>query len=377
MVKIIFFSDSNCDQLYPLNIGKCESSIHFGARSISDQWKDALSNLNNTRIRLNSRLLPTSYSIDIIGKLNSGDKWIQGGILIAENEGSTEGQTLSYSTPPNLLNSSIEVFEKCGLGIDEDLERMKFNWRTRTLTENERSAWAEIGVFINGPIERIHVAPGATIRDCSLNTENGDIVLGEDSEIMEGSRIRGPFVLGPMSQVKMGSVVYGPTTIGASCKVGGEINNSVIHDYSNKAHNGFLGNSVISSWCNLGAMTTTSNLKNNYSDIKVWDEGKKIYSNSGCTFCGLLMGEHSKTATNTAFNTGTVVGAFCNVFGNGTPEKHISSFTWGGVKNSVPHDIEKAIKTAKKVMDRRGVVLIKEEEERIRKLFNSSTYGIS
>ena len=377
MVEIIFFSDSNCDQLYPLNFGKCESSIHFGARSISDQWKDALSNLNNTRIRLNSRLLPTSDSIDVVSTLNSGDKWIQGGVLIAENEGLTEGQTLSHSTPPNLLNSSIEVFEKCALGIDEDLERMKFNWRTRTLTEDERSSWAEIGVFINGPIERIHVAPGATIRDCSLNTENGDIVLGKDSEIMEGSRIRGPFVLGPKSQIKMGSVVYGPTTIGASCKVGGEINNSVIHDYSNKAHDGFLGNSVISSWCNLGAMTTSSNLKNNYSDIKIWDEGKKNYSNSGSTFCGLLMGEHSKTAINTAFNTGTVVGAFCNVFGNGTPEKHISSFTWGGVNNSVPHDLEKAIETAKKVMDRRGVELSKEEEERIRELFNSSTFGIS
>ena len=254
---------------------------------------------------------------------------------------------------------------------------MKYNWRTRTLTEDERSAWAEIGVFINGPIERIHVAPGATIRDCSLNTESGDIVLGKDSEIMEGSRIRGPFVLGPKSQIKMGSVVYGPTTIGASCKVGGEISNSVIHDYSNKAHEGFLGNSVIGLWCNLGAMTTSSNLKNNYSNIKVWDESKKDYTNSGRVFCGLLMGDHSKTAINTSFNTGTVVGAFCNVFGNGNPEKHISSFTWGGVNNSVPHDLDKAIETAKKVMGRRGVEMSKEEEVRIRELFNSSTFGIS
>ncbi|MBI49471.1 MAG: hypothetical protein CL850_04200 [Crocinitomicaceae bacterium] len=377
MVEIIFFSDSNCSQLYPLNFGKCESSIHFGARSIANQWKDALSIFDTIRIKLNSRLLPTSKSIDTIIKMNSGDRWIQDEILIAEIEGLDDGEIISPSYPADLLNSSIEVFEKCSFGIGEDLERMKVKWRTRTLAEDERSTWAKIGVFISGPMERIHIGSGVIIKNCSLNTENGDIILGNDSEIMEGVKIRGPFALGANSQIKMGALVYGPTTVGSYCKVGGEINNSVIHDYSNKAHEGFLGNSVIGPWCNLGAMTTTSNLKNNYSEIKVWNAAKNGYLNSGKIFCGLLMGEHSKTAINTSFNTGTVVGAFCNVFGYGNPEKHISSFTWGGVNNSVPHDLDKAIETVKKVMGRRGIRLCKEEEVRIKELYNSSTFGIS
>jgi UDP-N-acetylglucosamine diphosphorylase/glucosamine-1-phosphate N-acetyltransferase len=171
----------------------------------------------------------------------------------------------------------------------------------------------------------------------------------------------------------MGALVYGPTSIGSNCRVGGEINNSVFHDYSNKAHGGFLGNSVIGSWCNLGADTTSSNLKNNYSEVSVWDNESKALAKSGRTFHGLIMGDHSKTAIHTSFNTGTVVGAFCNVFGANTPAKHIPSFTWGSADT---HDIEKALDTARRVMKRRGVELSSEEEMNIRQMHKSSTFGI-
>ena len=369
MVEINFFSDSNCSGLYPLNLGRCESTLHYGARSISAQWKEGLDSTENKRIILNSRVLPTEGSINAVLNLRPGDQWIYGGFLIAENVGLNEGKEVMVKEVPEFLENAAEIFDRCGEGIEADLERLKFTWRTRSLSEDERSAWAEAGVFVHGPMGRIHCAPGAVIRNCTLNTENGDVVLGPESEVMEGSRVRGPFVLGEGSQIRMGSLIYGPTTVGAKCKVGGEVSNSVFHDYSNKAHGGFVGNSVIGSWCNLGAETSTSNLKNNYSEIKVWDERSQSLENSGRLFCGLLMGDHSKTAIHTAFNTGSVVGAFCNVFGLNTPEKHLKSFSWG---EADVHQIDKAIDTAKKVMKRRGIEMSAEQEASARELFKSS-----
>ena len=362
--------------MYPLNLGRCISTLHYGGRSISDQWKDAFNATINKRIRLNSRLLPVTSSIIAIEQLRPGDQWIHKGVLIAEVEGLAEVNEVQTDTHPTLLNSPAELFEKCGEGIQEDLDRIRTSWRTRTLQEDERAAWAQSGVFVHGPLDRIHVAPGAIIRSCSLNTEQGDIILGVDSELMEGCRVRGPFVLGSQSQLKMGTLIYGPTSVGSNCRVGGEINNSVFHNYSNKAHAGFLGNSVIGSWCNLGADTTSSNLKNNYSEVNVWDNESESLEKSGRIFHGLIMGDHSKTAIHTTFNTGTIVGAFCNVFGNGILAKHVPSFTWGGAETSEIHDIEKALDTAKKVMKRRGVELSSEEEVNIRQMHKSSTFGI-
>lgn len=376
MVEINFFSDSKSDSLYPLNLGRGISTLSYGGRSISTQWKEAMGGVQHRRIRINSRLLPSVNSIDTVLKLRSGDQWIHDGILIAEVEGLSDSKTADITITPDLLNSPSEFFEKCGAGINEDLGRIKFSWRTRTLEEEERDAWARVGVFVIGPMDRIHIAPGAQIRSCSFNTEGGDIVLGQNSEVMEGCRIRGPFILGEKSQLKMGALVYGPTSIGKDCRIGGEISNSVFHDYSNKAHGGFIGNSVIGSWCNLGAETTTSNLKNNYSEVKVWSKADDGLVKSGRIFCGLLMGDHSKTAIHTAFNTGTVVGAFCNVFGSHIPAKHIESFTWGGAKSSETHDIEKALDTARKVMLRRGVEMSKDEELNARELYKSSRFGI-
>ena len=373
MVEISFFSDSKCGGIYPFNLGRCVSTLHYGARSIKEQWNDAFSTSKNKRIKLNSRLLPCASTIDTVKNLRPGDQWIYEGVLIAEIEALVEGAEVHTKATPNLLASSIEIFEKCGEGINEDLERIKYSWRTRTLSEDERDAWAKSGVFVHGPMNKIHVATGAQIRSCSLNTEMGDIILGADSEVMEGCRVRGPFVLGPQSQLKMSALVYGPSSIGAQCKVGGEINNCVFHDYSNKTHDGFLGNSAIGSWCNLGAGTTTSNLKNNYSEINVWNGSTGTLEKSGRSFCGLLMGDHSKTAIQTSFNTGTVVGAFCNVYGDSTPNKHIPSFSWG---DKDIYDIEKALETARKVMLRRGKELSSEEELNIRQLHKSSTFGI-
>ena len=218
-------------------------------------------------------------------------------------------------------------------------------------------------------MSKVWLAPGAVLRDVSLNTEQGPIVVGPDAEIMEGCRVRGPFALGEGSQLRMGTLVYGATTVGQGCKMGGELSNVVVHDWSNKAHGGFLGNAVLGSWCNLGAETTCSNLKNTYGVIAEWCEDSQRFEPKGRQFCGLLMGDHSKTAIHTAFSTATVVGAMANVFGDRTPPRHVRSFQWG-VDGEVKIDLDKGLDVARKVMARRKQTMSAEEEHAIRALFS-------
>jgi UDP-N-acetylglucosamine diphosphorylase/glucosamine-1-phosphate N-acetyltransferase len=207
------------------------------------------------------------------------------------------------------------------------------------------------------------------VEACTLNTRNGPIYIGKDAEVMEGCLIRGPFALGDRAQLKMGAKIYGPTVIGPECRVGGEVNNSVITGFSNKAHDGFLGNSVLGEWCNLGADTNNSNLKNTYGNVQVWSyaEGRQV--DTGAQFCGLFMGDHAKSGINTMFNTGTVVGPCANVFGGGFPPKHIPGFAWGGADGFDVYDIERAIATARRVMDRRHIPLSSVDEGVLRYVF--------
>jgi len=374
MQKVIFFSDSKCENIYPLNLGRCESTLHFGGRSVALQWRDLLAGIH-ADFEINSRLMPTKEAAKILRGMEPGDTWGNGKEVYACMKGEQSRQIkpeIAINSELLVTNSAADYFEMCGTGIAEDLKNMKLTWSARTLSEEEREAWALLGVIVHGELEKIHLAPGAIVRSCNINTEEGDVILGANAEIMEGSNIRGPFVLGANSQLRMGSNVYGPTSIGKHCKVGGELSNVVIHDYSNKAHGGFLGNSVIGSWCNLGAETSASNLKNTYGEIKMYRAEIKDYINSGKTFCGLLMGDHSKTAIHTAFDTATVVGAFCNIFGASTPPKHIPSFSWGGSEGLTEHRLEQAISTASKVLSRRGLELTPTKESEIAKLFSST-----
>jgi len=201
------------------------------------------------------------------------------------------------------------------------------------------------------------VEPGFQGEYFTLNASSGPIYLGRDSEIMEGSVIRGPFALCEGSVVKMGAKIYGPTTLGPYSKVGGEINNSVLQANSNKAHDGFLGNAVIGEWCNLGADTNNSNLKNNYAEVKIWNYPRKRFISTGSQFCGLIMGDHSKCGINTMFNTGTVVGVAANIFGPGFPRNFIPSFSWGGSGGFTTYRMDKVIETTNLVLERRETQL--------------------
>ena len=187
---------------------------------------------------------------------------------------------------------------------------------------------------------------------------------------MEGSVIRGPLAMCDHSVLKLSAKIYGPTTLGPFCKIGGEVNNSVFTGYSNKAHDGFLGNSVIGEWCNLGADTNNSNLKNNYSEVKQWNYVEERFVDTGQQFCGLIMGDHSKCGINTMFNTGTVVGVNANIYGEGFPRNFIPSFSWGGMKGFKEYRLEKAFEVAQLVMKRRNKEFDNTEKQIFTEVFN-------
>jgi UDP-N-acetylglucosamine diphosphorylase/glucosamine-1-phosphate N-acetyltransferase len=190
---------------------------------------------------------------------------------------------------------------------------------------------------------------------------------------MESTVVRGPFALCEHSTLKIGAKIYGPTTIGPYSKVGGEVNNSIIIGYSNKAHDGFLGNSVIGEWCNLGADTNNSNLKNNYANVKLWNYSSGNFEDTGLQFCGLIMGDHSKCGINTMFNTGTVVGVSTNIFGTGFPRNFVPSFTWGGSDKFSTYILAKAVEVAQKVMIRRDIELTDTDIQILKEVYNMTS----
>ena len=220
---------------------------------------------------------------------------------------------------------------------------------------------------------QIFLEEGASVKNAVLNAENGPIYLGKHSDIQEGAMIRGPFALGDHAVINMGAKVRGDTTIGPFSKAGGEISNSILQGYSNKGHDGFLGNSVIGEWCNLGADTNNSNLKNNYANVKMWDYQQGRFLDTGLQFCGLVMGDHSKCGINTMFNTGTSVGVSANIFGEGFPRNIIPSFAWGGASGFSTYQTKKAFETAELVMQRRGEALTAEDKAVLSHIFEMTS----
>jgi UDP-N-acetylglucosamine diphosphorylase/glucosamine-1-phosphate N-acetyltransferase len=302
-------------------------------------------------VLINGSVCPTVQLISEIESLKNGDRLMKDGKLLAaridgdvstfqkeaEDGKAFGGEVLAVENP-------WDIFSKNGDAIEADFEFLTAGRTSAKLSESNT-------VVGDG---KIFLEEGAKAEACIFSTANGSIYLGKDTEVMEGSVIRGPFALCEGSQVKMGAKIYGPTTVGPQSRVGGEVNNSVIMGYSNKGHDGFLGNSVLGEWCNLGADTNNSNLKNNYDEVRVWSYGAQRFAKTGLQFCGLIMGDHSKSGINTMFNTGTVVGVSSNVFGSGFPRTFIPSFQWGGAAGFTEHNKEKAFATAERVMQRRG-----------------------
>lgn len=241
----------------------------------------------------------------------------------------------------------------------------------KILTENRVSQPLSDTNTVIGDRSQIFLEEGAVVEASILNTKSGPIYVGKDAEIMEGCIIRGGLALGEYSILKLGTKIYGAVTLGPHCKVGGEVNNAVFQSYSNKGHDGFLGNALIGEWCNLGADTNTSNLKNNYANVSTYSYEAKSEIKTDVQFMGVCMGDHSKCGINTMFNTATVVGVSCNVFGAEFPKKYIQSFSWGG-ENIVPFKFEKAVEYANNMMNRRGLQLTEEEVEILKMIHNQT-----
>lgn len=308
----------------------------------------------NDNLVVNGAFLPDDNLVQACMSLEQGEALVYGERVIARRyeEGLPESPVLSlegalkrpYPGPVAVINHPWDLFSMNGRGIIDDLP-----W----VIKGRSSAALPPGCSHYGS-HPLFIEEDARVRPAIFNTEDGPIYIGRGAEVMEGSLVRGPFALCEYSVLKMGCRVYGPTTIGPYCKVGGEINNVVFLGYANKAHDGFLGNAVIGEWCNIGADSNNSNLKNTYDIVKMWSYRKESFISTGLQFCGLIMGDHSKCGINTMFNTGTVVGVSCNIFGPGFQRNFIPCFSWGGAQGFQPYDLEKSIKVAESVLERRG-----------------------
>lgn len=315
-------------------------------------------------VLVSGSVCPTDAFLEAVAGLSAGQALIQGDELLAfkgEKWEDEPSEIIPFSGALNLITRPWDIWSKNAseLNLDFDL-----------LTKDRFSAPIDATNTVIG--DRVFLEEGAKATASILNGTSGPIYLAKNAEIMEGCIVRGGLALGESSALKMGAKIYGATTLGPHCKVGGEVNNSVIIGYSNKGHDGFLGNSALGEWCNLGADTNNSNLKNNYDEVKAWSYVDGRFAKTGQQFCGLIMGDHSKSGINTMFNTGTVVGVSANVYGAGFPRNFIASFTWGGPQGTMEYRIDKALDTADRMMKRRGL-----EVNEVEKAILEQVYALS
>lgn len=378
-------SDYNSEAFYPLTLTRPISALRLGILTNREKWEKYLeagklgylceehlqakfpNKLQSDNILIDSRLVASAAIASQVSKLlnNQGLTWkgeclvirIDAGELQHKSYPLTPGMLISDKTKlmelseePTLVSRITDLFSLCHKFIQEDFKLLTAGKKSEKLNKTNTVLGEQL--FVKGDVKANCVI---------INTETGPVYIDKGAEIMEGTMIRGPVYIGKGAVIKMGAKIYGACSFGPECRVGGEVSNSVMQGYSNKGHDGFLGNSVLGEWCNLGADTNTSNLKNNYSEVKIWSYAKMALDNSGLQFCGLLMGDHSKAAINTQFNTGTTVGVMSNVFASGFPEKYIASFAWLGDSANERFDLPKALKLARDVMSRRHVELTAED----------------
>ncbi len=384
--NLIFFEGPERDHLLPLTYTKPCAKLRCGILELGEKWEKQLDlkasfhcseylqkkfplKTGVQNLLINATYMPNAALLEAVKMLQSGE-----GLQ-------TKGQWIALIIPEALIgraeewdtNIKIQSFSKDLTHIGRLWDLLHFNATEieqdfLRITKNRTSEELPGNTILTGE-PNYFIEQGAFIGAASINTSNGPVYIGKNAVLMEGSLIRGPFALGNASVIKMGSKIYGPVSIGPHCKAGGEINSSIMQGYSNKAHDGFLGHAVIGEWCNLGADTNNSNLKNNYTSVKMWDYALDHYESTGLTFCGLFMGDHSKSAINTMFNTGTSVGVSCNIFGSGFPPTLIPSFVWGGIQTNKAYHVEAAIKVAEKVMARRGIVMQEADKNILRHIF--------
>jgi UDP-N-acetylglucosamine diphosphorylase/glucosamine-1-phosphate N-acetyltransferase len=374
-MNYVLFDDAGWSDLLPLTFTRPACQIRVGILTIKVKWEKRLKttisyktegylsekfplkeNKQGSTIYINGRVCPDDTLLNEIKKLKMSQSLYKGHTLIAYH--GKDSEKINSKSEPTIINYPWDIFKNNGKELELDFSLLTKGRKSKPLSKSNK-------VVGKG---KIFLEAGAKAECSVFNTTNGSIYLDKDAVVMEGCLIRGGFALGEHSELKMGAKIYGPTTIGPHSKVGGEVNNSVIFGYSNKGHDGFLGNSVLGAWCNLGADTNNSNLKNNYGEVKAYNYTQKKMINTGLQFCGLIMGDHSKTGINTMLNTGTVVGVNANIFGGSFPPAHVPSFSWGGSEKIEKYELNKAFEVAQRVMERRGLSLDEIEKKILKKI---------
>lgn len=384
-MNYILFDGTVRNQLLPFTFTRPVADIRIGILTIREKWEKYLKYTTSTitedylsnkwpmveleeNVMINASYMPTTELVKQVTALKSGEAIFHEEDVVAFF--AYEDQDVDFDTckaielegKPFKFEYTWDIFKLNGEAIKADFE---------LLTEGRESQPISSTNQVSSP-ENIFLEEGAKVECAILNASEGPIYIGANAEVMEGSIVRGSLALCENATLKLGAKIYGPTTIGPHSKVGGEVNNSVILGYSNKGHDGFLGNSVLGEWCNIGADTNTSNLKNNYAEVRLWDYSSEGFAPTGLQFCGLMMGDHSKCGINTMFNTGTVVGVSANIFGAGFPRNFIPSFSWGGSGGTTTYKTNKAFEVAEKVMQRRGIELTEDDKSIMEHIFEES-----
>ena len=377
LMNLILF-DNNRENYYPLSFTRPIADFRVGIFTIREKWEKYYKSVSVKTEGYLSDKFPIKQTKD---NLWVSAKVFPTKILITELESLRVGEILEKNGDVIAFRSAVYDPDKL-IKITTHIEVDSLENLCDIFTDNDREIKRDFSLLIKGRVSQslsenntvlgkdIFIEKGAKVSCSILNSENGPIYIGKNAEIMEGSIIRGPFSMGKNSVLKMGTKIYGATSLGPYCKVGGEVNNSVLFGYSSKAHDGFLGNSVIGEWCNLGADSNNSNLKNNYANVKIWNYKEERFKNTDLQFCGLIMGDHSKCGINTMFNTGTIVGVSANIFGSGFPRNFIPSFNWGGAAGFSIYKLQKALEVAEKVFGRRKLSFDKVEQGILTHVYN-------
>jgi UDP-N-acetylglucosamine diphosphorylase/glucosamine-1-phosphate N-acetyltransferase len=369
MNLILFDEPSVRTQLLPFTFTRPVASIRVGILTLAEKWEkrftlrasflteDYLSEkypLTQTsdNLLINGALCPDARLVEALKNLSPNACLLKNGVKLAVRSplatltSFDQAAQTEYDADVTLIDQVWKIFQHNAAQLHIDYELITAGRTSAGIPDPHTIAYNKQNIFAEA---------GVTVKAAMLNADDGPIYLGRNSVVQEGALIKGPFALCEGSHVNMGAKIRGDSTVGPFSKVGGEISNSVIFGYSNKAHDGFLGNSVIGEWCNLGAGTNISNLKNNYENVKIWNYATSGFKDTGLQFCGLMMGDHSKCGINTMFNTGTVVGVSANIYGDGFPRTFIPSFAWGGASGFTTFQLNKAFDTAEKVMARRNL----------------------
>ena len=382
-MNLVLFDDPSIRiELFPFTLTRPVSNVRCGILTIDEKWSKRLemkhSHLTSPYLQkkyileksddnllINGAICPDENIVTAIRQLKTGDVLVQNNTILATRQPTAEipkekKNTINYKHPLTIIDRVWKIFELNAEQIKADLTMITKGRKSCGIQDRHTVVYGE---------ENLFVEEGVTVRAAIINADRGPVYLGKNSIVHEGAVIRGTFALCEAGEVNIGAKIRGDTTIGPHSKVGGEVAAAVVFGYSNKSHDGYLGCSVIGEWCNFGADSNTSNLKNNYDTVKLWSHHKKSFVDTGLQFCGLMMGDHSKCGINSMFNTGTVVDVFANIYGQGFLPNYIPSFSWGGSAGLTTYKLDKALDTAGKVLGRRNEVLSAIDSEILEYIF--------